>query len=244
MRIVGSSSVRLAALAATAALVLTACGSSDGSGTTPTSPAADTPATPSGSAVPSTTPTAPSSTTGAGPAARLLAAGELPPLTAAAPWTQGTTGPPDDEPVGACNDADLRSIGATAVVARTYTADAAEAVEQVATFPDRMTTVRASRVLASWRDTCVRRTEDLPRLQVADLQPVGVVGGKGWWYLASWTPKGTAGGHFQSVGAVVGSTEIALVVMDHDGQDHDYPPGADPMIAAVKAAATKLTGQG
>jgi hypothetical protein len=79
---------------------------------------------------------------------------------------------------------------------------------------------------------------------VVDDGAVGVVDGKGWWYLASWTPKGTAGGHFQSVGAVVGSTEIALVVMDHDGQDHDYPPGADPMIAAVKAAATKLTGQG
>jgi hypothetical protein len=135
------------------------------------------------------------------------------------------------------------SIGARNVVVRTYTADAAEAVEQVATFPDRMTTVRASRVLASWRDTCVRRVDHLPKLRVGDQQAVGVVDGKGWWYLASWVPAGTAGGHFQSVGAVVRDTTIAFLVMDHDGQDHNYPPGADPMIAAVKAAAAKLAGQ-
>jgi hypothetical protein len=233
-----------AAALTVAAVLLVGCGSSDDkpdAGPTPTSPATSADATPgpSDSGTPSSSPTLPA--TGAGqPGARLLTAGELPRLSAAAPWTQGTTGPADPQPVAACNDADLRSIGARSVVARTYTADAAEAVEQVATFPDAMTTVRASRVLASFRDTCVSRVKDLAKLKVSDPQQIGVVGGKGWWYLASWLPAGTAGGHFQSVGVVVGTRTIALVVMDHEGQDHDYPPNGDPMIAAVKAAAAKL----
>jgi hypothetical protein len=166
MHLVGSSSVRLATLTAAALVVsLTACGASDDAADqpagSPSSAAADTPTTPSTSVVPSPSPTVAPPTSPTARAARLLTARELPALTPSAPWTEGTTGPADGEPVGACNDADLKSIGATAVVARTYTADAAEAVEQVATFPDRMTAVRASRVLASWRDTCVRRVDDL-----------------------------------------------------------------------------------
>jgi hypothetical protein len=106
-----------------------------------------------------------------------------------------------------------------------------------------MTTARASRVLSSFRDTCRTRVKDLRKLEVGDAQQVGVVGGKGWWYLARWLPAGTAGGHFQSVGVVVGDRSIALLVMDHEGQDHDYPPNGDPMIAAVKAAAAKLAPQ-
>ena len=33
---------------------------------------------------------------------------------------------------------------------------------------------------------------------------------------------------------------MTLIRMDHDGQDHNYPPGKDPMELAVKAAAAKL----
>jgi hypothetical protein len=245
--VTGTRYVALAATAA-AALVLAGCGSSDDD--SPDAGPTPAPGTPSvsvsrpastSSAVPST---GPSTSPGARPADQLLTATELPRLTAAAAWTQGPTGPADSEPVAACNDADLFSIGARNAVARTYTGDAAEAVEQVATFPDAATTARAGRVLASFRDTCATRVKDLHRLKVGPSQQVGVVGGKGWWYLASWVPTGTAGGHFQSVGVVVGAREIALLVMDHEGQDHDYPPNADPMIAAVKAAAAKMAGAG
>jgi hypothetical protein len=30
--------------------------------------------------------------------------------------------------------------------------------------------------------------------------------------------------------------------MDHDGQDHDYEPGQDPMELAVQAASAKMAG--
>ena len=35
-------------------------------------------------------------------------------------------------------------------------------------------------------------------------------------------------------------TRLSLLTMDHAGQDHNYPPGQDPMQLAVKAAAGKL----
>jgi hypothetical protein len=239
-----------AALAMTAALVLTGCGSSDTEAaadptpsqpTTPSSSVESPGPSASGSATPST---GAASTAPARPSDLLLGAAELPRLSPAAPWTQGPTGPADSEPVAACNRADLVSIGARSAVVRSYAADAAEAVEQVATFPDAMTTARASRVLASFRDTCASRVEGLPQLTVGPSQPVGVVGGKAWWYLARWSPAGTAGGHFQSVGVVVAGRSIALLVMDHEGQDHTYPPNGDPMIAAVKAAAARLASPG
>jgi hypothetical protein len=245
-RTAGTTTVGL--VAAALALLLVGCGSSDDGNAAPAPPSSpSSPSTPSatGSAPtgPATPTAAPSDTPSPrGHVAELLTAAELPRLSAAASWTQGPTGPADPEPAAACHDADLVSIGARNVIARTYTADAAEAVEQIAVFPDAATTARAGRVLASFRDDCVSRVKDLRHLKVGPARPVGVVGGTGWWYLASWLPAGTAGGHFQSVGVVVGQRTIAVLVMDHEGQDHDYPPNSDPMIAAVKAAAAKMSG--
>ena len=39
---------------------------------------------------------------------------------------------------------------------------------------------------------------------------------------------------------MLSGNRLSLVRMDHAGQDHNYPPGQDPMQLAVKAAAGKL----
>ncbi len=72
---------------------------------------------------------------------------------------------------------------------------------------------------------------------------VPVSQGHAWWYLVRYrTHPGLGGSHgrFESFGVVVNGTRISMIRMDHDGQDHDYPPGQDPMELAVKAAAAKL----
>ncbi len=33
---------------------------------------------------------------------------------------------------------------------------------------------------------------------------------------------------------------MTLLRMDHDGQDHNYPPGKDPMELAVKGASARM----
>lgn len=244
-RLAGTTYVVLATAAA--GTLLAGCGSSD-KADDPASTSAGSPATPTSTTTPTTpttssAPASPTASTPPGrPADRLLTAAELPTLSERSRWTQGTTGPADSKPIGACDAADLTSIGARSVVARTYASGAAEAVEQLATFPDAATAVRASRVLATWHDTCQRRVDDLRHLRVDPAQVVGVIGGTASWYLTSWTPAGSAGGHFQAVGVVLAPRSIVLLAMDHEGQDHDYPPGGDPMIAAVKAAAVKASG--
>ena len=62
--------------------------------------------------------------------------------------------------------------------------------------------------------------------------------GKGWTYLVSFERRGT--GHFHSLGMVLSGTRMTLLRMDHDGQDHNYEPGKDPMELAVKAASARM----
>ena len=39
---------------------------------------------------------------------------------------------------------------------------------------------------------------------------------------------------------VYNRNRMTLLKMDHDGQDHNYEPGQDPMELAVKAASAKM----
>ena len=70
------------------------------------------------------------------------------------------------------------------------------------------------------------------------ITPVSVPNGKGWWYLVSYTKGGE--GHFHAFGVVSNRNRMTLLKMDHAGQDHNYPPGQDPMELAVKAASAKM----
>ena len=207
------------------------------SGSSPTR--ASTPSTP----VPST---ATASATASGPAAlvdRLLPTGEVPGLNAGWQWQDGETGPASGDPFGSCAKVDPGSVGATEVVERTYfPPDDSDdnAAEQVAEFPDTDTAGRAWAVLGSWHDRCAATVTDATDVKVGGFQTVSVAAGRARWYLLSSTPTGEDTGRFETFGTVQNGTRIAVVRMDHSGQDHDYPPGKDPIIGMVKAAAGLL----
>lgn len=212
----------------------------------PTSPgtAASDPASP----VPSSDPGAGTSpSAGVAPttlADRLLATSEVPGLNASWQWQDGETGPAGADPFGTCAKVDLASIGATDVINRSYfppvdTDD--HAGEQIADFPDAATAARAAKVLASWHDQCRSRiTAGSTGIKVGPVQGVSTSTGKGTWYLVSWTPKGAEEGRYHAFGTVVDGTRIAVLSIDNGGQDHNYPPGGEPMQAMVAAAAKKL----
>ena len=175
---------------------------------------------------------------------RLLPTGLVPGLNAGWTWQDGDTGPAVTDPFGLCAKVDLASIGATEVVERTYfPPDDSDdnAAEQVAEFPDRATAARAWAVLKSWHDTCNRTVGADIGLRVRPLVPVPVTAGTGRWYLLSWQPAGEETGRFEAFGMVLNGTRLAVLRIDNSGQDHDYPPGQEPMVSMVTAAAGWLT---
>jgi hypothetical protein len=195
-------------------------------------PSASPSAEPSASAAPS-----PSVTRAATPEGALLTAKELPQLNEASAWTQRRTGPVSSQPFGLCQKFDLLTIGAERAVGRSFTTGGATAGQQVAVFPDAQNTVRAGKVIEAWQRDCATRVTR-PSLKVGPISDVSVPHGKGWWYLASYE-RGDDG-HFHSLGVVVSGKRLTLIRMDHDGQDHNYDRGMDPMELAVKTAAAKL----
>lgn len=235
-----------AALAA-ALLALSACGSGGSptavQPTDPSSAPVSQPASPASSA--STPAGTPSTSAPASLADRLLPTGQVPGLDAGWTWQDGETGPAPTDPFGSCAKADLGSIGATEVVQRSYfPPDDSDdnAAEQVAEFPDPNTAGRAWAVLGSWHDRCAKTITDATDVEVGALQAVSVPSGKARWYLVSWTPAGEETGRFEAFGMVLAGTRIAVLRMDHSGQDHDYPPGQDPMIGMVQRAASIVVG--
>ncbi len=192
--------------------------------------------TESPSASPSAT-TSPSASTAPTPQAALLTAAEMPQLNSTSKWTQGRTGPVSTRPFGLCQKFDLLTIGALDAVQRTFTHDTDIAGQQVADFPDAQNAVRASKVIEAWQRDCAKRVRG-NNVQVRAIKDVPVAKGKGWWYLVSFESRDE--GHFHSLGLALSGTRMTLIRMDHDGQDHNYPPGKDPMQLAVKAAAAKL----
>ncbi len=213
-----------------------------GSADSPSQPGSSNPATPSPS--PTTTPSGtPSSTaTGStrGPASRLLSAGGLPGLNADFTWHQGRTHRAGADGFGTCQQFDLTTIGASRVVQRDFTGPGGStAAEQVATFPDQMTAVRVEKVLESWHRTCAARVNPGANFRVGKVATVPLPAGSGWWYVTSWS-KGGDQGHFQGFGVAANGSTMALLTMDNDGQDRNYPAGQDPIAAGVRAAAGLL----
>ncbi|MGZ8744835.1 MAG: hypothetical protein ACXWXO_18110 [Nocardioides sp.] len=171
------------------------------------------------------------------PEATLLAAADLPQLNDTSPWTEGTTDVARGRPFGLCQQFDMLSIGAMSAVERTYTARKDTAGQIVAEFPDAQNAVRASKVIEAWHGECRGQVKGT-NVKVRPITDVAVPRGKGWWYLVSFERRGT--GHFHSLGMVLSGARMTLIRMDHDGQDHNYKPGQDPVELAVKAVSARL----
>ena len=199
-----------------------------------TSPSASPSTTPTPSA---TSPSAPRSSAVPTPKAALLTAAEMPQLNSTSPWKVRRTGPASTRPFGLCQKFDLLSIGATSAVERTFTHETDTAGQQVAEFADAQTAVRASKVVEAWHRDCAERVRG-QNVRVRPITNVPVANGTGWNYLVSFERGGT--GHFHSLGLALSGTRMTLLRMDHDGQDHNYEPGKDPMELAVKAASARM----
>ena len=193
---------------------------------------------PSASASQSTSPSSsPSASPASTPQAALLTAAEMPKLNSSSPWKVGRTGPAGTRPFGLCQKFDLLTIGATEAVERTFTHEGDTAGQQVAEFADAQTAVRASKVLEAWHRSCAGRIRG-QSVRVRPITDVAVTKGTGWNYLVSFERRGT--GHFHSLGVVLSGPRMTVLRMDHDGQDHNYPPGKDPMELAVKGASARM----
>jgi len=197
-----------------------------------------TSASPSATASPSSAPSAsPSASRPPTPEGALLTGAEMPRLNATSPWKVRRTGPAGMRPFGLCQKFDLLSIGATDAVERTFTHGNDTAGQQVAEFADAQTAVRASKVLEAWHRDCAGRVRG-QNVKVRPITDVAVTKGTGRNYLVSFERRGT--GHFHSLGLVLSGPRMTVLRMDHDGQDHNYPPGKDPMELAVKGASTRM----
>jgi hypothetical protein len=193
---------------------------------------------PSASASQSTAPSSsPSTSPAANPKAALLTAPEMPQLNSSSPWKVVRTGVAGTRPFGLCQKFDLLTIGATEAVERTFTHEGDTAGQQVAEFADAQTAVRASKVLEAWHRSCAGRVRG-QRVRVRPITDVAVTKGTGWNYLVSFDRRGT--GHFHSLGLVLSGPRMTVLRMDHDGQDHNYRPGKDPMELAVKSASARM----
>jgi hypothetical protein len=240
----------LAAAAAAVVLLTAGCTDSDDKPVAAETP--DSPTVQTSSATPEpSTPDAPATSEPPADATplidRLLPTGLVPGLNAEWKWQDGDTGEPTADAFGLCAQtapgADLLSIGATAVVARTYfPPDDSDdnASEQIAEFPDVNTANRAWAVLGSWHKKCGATLSADNHLRVGRFVSVPVQEGTARWYLLSWQPAGEETGRFEAFGMVLNGTRIAVMRMDNSGQDYDYPAGQEPMVGMVTGAAAWL----
>jgi hypothetical protein len=164
-------------------------------------------------------------------------------------WTEASTGPERPRsPFGTCQRFSIRSVGAEQVLVRGYRPTDRRAVptdragELVAQFPDALTARRAFAVLQAWRARCADRLTRFSTADVGKAQPVTVAGGTASWYLLAYgpVPDDMDSIFFDAQGAVLVGSRIAMVTLVRDGQDYDYPPGREPMVAALQRAAQHL----
>ncbi|HEX2894805.1 MAG TPA: hypothetical protein VHO29_12465 [Marmoricola sp.] len=241
--------VRTLSLAVASAALLgpAVAGCSSSAGPTARPSTSTPPPTQTSTSSPESSPASPASSPATGTpltlADRLLPTAQVPGLNAQWQWQDGETGPASTEPFGTCAKADLLSIGATDVVSRTYLPpdDSDDnAAQQVAEFPDAQTAATAWTVLKAWHDRCGRALGADAGLKVGAIQEVPVGSGSAGWYLLSWHPPAEETGRFEAFGMALDGTRITVVRIDHSGQDHSYPPGKDPVIGMVTAAASRL----
>ena len=157
----------------------------------------------------------------------------MPQLNSTSPWKVGRTGPAGTRPFGLCQKFDLLTIGATEAVERTFTHEGDTAGQQVAEFADAQTAVRASKVLEAWHRRLCRAGAAVRACGCGRSPTSPSPRGRGGTTSSASSRRGT--GHFHSLGLVLSGPRMTVLRMDHDGQDHNYPPGKDPMELAVKA---------
>ncbi len=207
---------------------------------TPTPSPTPTPTeSPSGSPSQSATPTPAPTPTQSAPSSpgtlrdALLPAGELPGLNAQSPWTAGRTGAVGTQPFGWCAQFDALTIGAREGVQRGFRSGDDRAGQQVLDFVDETNAVRAERVFRSWHQDCRRGNG----VAVRPVQELSTDADAAWWYLSS---TGRAGGQWESFGLARSGNRVTLLRMQHAGQDHNYPPGQDPLELGLETAAARL----
>jgi hypothetical protein len=219
--------------------------------TAPTTPSPSTPVETTTSAVPTPTdgPTTDGGGAGGNAVGRLLGAAEVPGFNDEFHWQERATGTSEPGALfGTCQRFGLTSIGAESVALRSFRpagpgGGTDQAGELVAEFPDSTTARRAFAVLKSWRATCGERLKDRQQVRVGGLKDVPVDGGTSGWYLVKYGP--VAGDpdalFFDAQGMAVVGSRIAMVEMILAGQDYNYEPGQEPMVAALQRAAAKLS---
>lgn len=187
----------------------------------------------------------------AGPAGALLTAEQLPGFTEAFDWTVAETRDREGRKTfGTCQQFALTSIGASRVVVREFAPapgsgarSQASAGELVARFPDSMTAKRAYQVLLSWHDGCAEQLADYRDTDVGPVQQVELETGAatGFWYLLTYGPaEAPDTAYFDAQGVARAGRRIVALSMRVQGQDYDYPAGAEPMVTALRRAVQQL----
>lgn len=219
-----------------------------GPASTPTkkvTPSPSTETTTSAAAAPTETAT-PDAAVG-GPGGRLLAAADVPGFNDEFRWAAGATRTREGRALfGTCQRFAVTSIGATSVAVRDFhPAQAGQlnppdaAGELVAELPDSATARRAFAVLTSWHQQCRDRVP--ARGRVGTLRDVPVDGGTGSWYLITYPSRTSRDdAFFDAQGMAVVGSRIAMVKLRLLGQDYNYEPGQEPMVAALQRAAARL----
>jgi hypothetical protein len=215
---------------------------------TPTPTPSPSPTRPSASA--SATSPAPAPNPGAPLRDRLLTANELPGFNAEFRWSEASTGPAGPSTsFGTCQRFGITSIGAERAVVRRFAAAVGgraarndRAGELVASFADAKTARRAYAVLTAWRAQCADRLKRYRTSDIGGLQNVSVPRGTAGWYLLTYgpVPGDPDAQFFDAQGMTLVGARIAMVSMVLAGQDYNYEPGREPMVAALRRAAQKL----
>ena len=170
----------------------------------------------------------------------LLTADQVPGLEAGWQWRATRTDKESEQAFGACQRTPMTTIGAEAVLVRSY-ADAAgssgsSAAQLVARFADPRSAWRAHEVVKAWRTRCTEWLR-FPDEDVSALGTVKVASGVGQSYLAAYGPGGgSADRHVDGLGIYRHGRYLALLQVNTVGQA-DYPFGQRPATRAVRRVA-------
>lgn len=158
-------------------------------------------------------------------------------------WRNGGTRAREGrDPFATCHKFAMTSIGAMRVAVRDYRPRTAgsdgSASALVAQFPDAMTARRAYAVLTSWRGQCEEELTGYEYRDVGALRSMSVSTGVAGWYLLSYGPAegDPDSGYFDAQGLTRVGSRVTVLQMRQVAQDHDYPAGAEPMVAFTRRA--------
>lgn len=168
----------------------------------------------------------------------LLTASELPGFNETFTWVETATSNNEGEPLaGGCHKFAMTSIGAFKVVRRLHEPAVAgspgtSASQLLARFADEATAQKAYATLQAWHDQCAATLG--PAVEVGPFVPLELNDATGGWYLI------TGDDAFEAQGFARNDDTIIVLTLSLAGQDYNYAPGQEPMVAALQAAAEIL----